>query len=256
MEVEENETLPFLDVDVRRENNHLTTGVYRKPTHTDRLLDYGSFHPTCHKKSVIKTLWKRAQRNCSSETVLKKEKDYLFNVFHKNNYPSNKFKQWIQDIPNQENFDYNKFIPVPYIKGPSEAAARVLKEGKVYVAHKPSNTLKMQLTKIKDQRPSKEKTGVVYSIPCHDCPLTYVGQSGRKFGTRMKEHKKAVEKSDRLSNIFSHENESGHHMNIEGASILYSSRRWNQRLFLEAWATNDGTLNRSIDINPVYDAIR
>ena len=37
-EIEENGTIPFLDCLVTRENNTLRTTVYRKPTHTDRLL--------------------------------------------------------------------------------------------------------------------------------------------------------------------------------------------------------------------------
>jgi len=38
-EIEENGKLPFLDCLVSRDNNELRTTVYRKPMHTDRLLD-------------------------------------------------------------------------------------------------------------------------------------------------------------------------------------------------------------------------
>ena len=41
-EIEENGKLPFLDCLVSRGNNELRTTVYRKPTHTDRLLDESS----------------------------------------------------------------------------------------------------------------------------------------------------------------------------------------------------------------------
>jgi hypothetical protein len=60
MEEEKDNCLPFLDVMVTRADNHLKTSVYRKQTHTDRLLDFQSSHPLCHKKSAIKTLWNRA----------------------------------------------------------------------------------------------------------------------------------------------------------------------------------------------------
>jgi len=36
-------------------NNELRTTVYRKPTHTDRLLDQSSYNPTSHKATTIKT---------------------------------------------------------------------------------------------------------------------------------------------------------------------------------------------------------
>ena len=49
-EVEENGKLPFLDCLLSRDNNELRTTVYRKSTHTDRLLDESSFNPTSHKE--------------------------------------------------------------------------------------------------------------------------------------------------------------------------------------------------------------
>ena len=53
MEIEENGKIPFLDCLVTRENNTLQTTVYRKPTHTDRLLDQTSYNPTSHKATAV-----------------------------------------------------------------------------------------------------------------------------------------------------------------------------------------------------------
>ena len=55
-EIEENGKLPFLDCLVSRNNNELHTTVYRKPTHTNRLLDKSSYNPTSHKATTIRTL--------------------------------------------------------------------------------------------------------------------------------------------------------------------------------------------------------
>ena len=54
-EVEEDGKLPFLDCLVSRDENTLRTTVYRKPTHTDRLLDESSYNPTSHKATTIKS---------------------------------------------------------------------------------------------------------------------------------------------------------------------------------------------------------
>ena len=54
-EIEENGKLPFLDCLVSRDNNELRATVYRKPTHTDRLLDESSYNPTSHKATTIRT---------------------------------------------------------------------------------------------------------------------------------------------------------------------------------------------------------
>ena len=43
-EIEEKGKIPFLDCLVTRENNTLRTTAYRKPTHTDRLLDQTSYN--------------------------------------------------------------------------------------------------------------------------------------------------------------------------------------------------------------------
>ena len=42
-EIEKNGKIPFLDCLVTRDNNRLKTTIYRKPTHTDRLLDQSSY---------------------------------------------------------------------------------------------------------------------------------------------------------------------------------------------------------------------
>ena len=75
--------IPFLDCLVTRDNNKLKTTIYRKPTHTDRLLDQSSYNPTSHKATTIRTLTRRTQLVCDSPDSLQDETDYLNNVFSK-----------------------------------------------------------------------------------------------------------------------------------------------------------------------------
>ena len=85
-EVEENGKLPFLDCLVSRDENSLRTAVYRKPTHTDRLVDESSHNPTSHKATTISTLTRRAQLVCNTTDSLSDKNKYLDRVFSKNNY--------------------------------------------------------------------------------------------------------------------------------------------------------------------------
>ena len=85
-EIEENGKIPFLDCLVSRDENKLRTTIYRKPTHTDRLLDQSSYNPTSHKATTIQTLTRRAQLVYDSTDSLTDETNYLNNVFSKNNY--------------------------------------------------------------------------------------------------------------------------------------------------------------------------
>ncbi|XP_076047218.1 uncharacterized protein LOC143028733 [Oratosquilla oratoria] len=86
MEKKENGRLPLLDVMVSREGVTLTSSIYRKGTHTDWLLDYNSCHPVAHKRSVVKTLWSRAEKVCSvgeSEVAARLLRKHGVEVTHK-----------------------------------------------------------------------------------------------------------------------------------------------------------------------------
>ena len=67
-EIEDNGKIRFLDCLVIRDNNRLQTTVYRKPTHTDSLLDESSYNPTCtsHKVTTIWTVTRRSLLVCDS----------------------------------------------------------------------------------------------------------------------------------------------------------------------------------------------
>jgi len=45
----------------------------------------------------------------------------------------------------------------------------------------------------KDKQEKEEVTDCVYKIPRSNCETTYIGEIGRKFGTRLKEHKTEME---------------------------------------------------------------
>ena len=125
-EIEENGKLPFLDCLVIRDNNKIRITVYRKPTHTDRLLDQSSYNPTSHKAATIKTLTRRAQLVCDSPDSLLDETRNLECVFQKNNYNPDFIK--LNTHRNTEPDETtNNPTPVttatiPYIKGTFETS--------------------------------------------------------------------------------------------------------------------------------------
>ena len=59
----------------------------------------------------------------------------------------------------------------------------------IATAVRPYKTLHRVLVYPKDKRSVQKSTGVVYSIPCKDCPTVYIGETGRRFEMRQKEHK-------------------------------------------------------------------
>ena len=142
-EIEENGKIPFRDCLVTRDNNKLKTTIYRKPTHTNQLLDKSSYNPTSNKVTTIGTLTRRAQLVCDSPDSLQDETDYLNNVFSKNNYNTDFVRQNTHnntDSHTQTNSGPVTTATISYIKGSSETIARILQPCNIPVAHKPITT--------------------------------------------------------------------------------------------------------------------
>ena len=87
------DVLPFLDTLTKLTPNSIESTIYRKPTHTDRYLDYKSSHIISAKLSVIHTLIHRAKQVCSTPESLAKEMDHLHKVLQDNHYPTQFFQQ-------------------------------------------------------------------------------------------------------------------------------------------------------------------
>ena len=241
-EIEENGKIPFLDCLVTRDNNKLRTTIYRKPTHTDRLLDQSSYNPTSHKATTIRTLTRRAQLVCDSPDSLTDENKYLDNVFNKNNYNRDfiRHNTYRNSEPNATNTNATPVTTatIPYIKGTSETIARILQPYNIRVAHKPITTLRQLLTNVKDQDEPSDRRGAVYKIKCCDCQATYIGETGRNLNVRLTEHKRATRNGDINNHIAEHHLKTNHRIDWDSAECVTYSTDYYQRITLESWFTN------------------
>ena len=246
MERETNGDLAFLDLNVYRTiEGKLETAVYRKPTHTDKYLSYNSHHPVTHKKSVVKTLLQRAEHLPSNSDSQAYEREYVLNILRENNYPKDFLKNCLNPSAcrNQNNSEGDTSIKgyavVPYIQGVTEPIKRILSNCNIKVALKPYLTLGHIFAKPKDPIPTNQKTHAVYSIPCNDCEKEYLGQSKRQFGTRLKEHQKAVSTLNKgKSALAEHVCDTKHAIAWENSKIITTNNRYGQRHCLEAWHIN------------------
>ena len=62
------------------------------------------------------------------------------------------------------------------------------------------------------------RKGVIYSIPCAECPWTYIGQTGRSLYLRLQEHSWALKKGDvTASAVAEHVFEADHQVDLSKA---------------------------------------
>jgi len=189
---------------VRQEDWSVKLLVYRKKSHTDQYLNFGSRHPLNHKLAVIRTLLERCYSIVTDEDDRKKEEEDVAKVLGKCGYPPWTIDRVKQDIVENSLKDEAKkvkntrgnhqgMVVVPYVKGMSEAFARILKFHGIATANCPHRTLRNFVVHPKDKIRDEEKTELIYHVPCKNCSSSYVGVTGRKFGVRIKEHKKKVD---------------------------------------------------------------
>ncbi|KAK3708849.1 hypothetical protein QZH41_016280 [Actinostola sp. cb2023] len=244
VEIEKDGSLAFLDTKTTRQSDgSISVAVYRKPTHTDRYLDFNSHHHSGHKRAVAKTLLYRAHNIPSTPRERSSEEKHVFKALHANGYPTHFLQNYRpskqqsnQQSPQQEQHERRGFVVLPYIQGISEKITRTLNKFNIRVVHKPVHTISAILKKPKDRGDRDATTDVIYRIGCKDCEKCYyIGQTSRALKTRIKEHIKAVFTLDRNSLLAKHHIETGHQFNFEDARIIDREPQWGKRLFLEAW---------------------
>ena len=84
-----------------------------------------------------------------------------------------------------------------------------------------------------------EITGIIYQVPCHDCPFVYIGQTKRDLKSRLSEHKRPIKyQRPEKSAICEHSITSDHIIDWSEATILSTDKDYTKRLFPESWLIN------------------
>nr|VZH99563.1 unnamed protein product [Spirometra erinaceieuropaei] len=82
------------------------------------------------------------------------------------------------------------------------------------------------------------------------------GQTGRMLGSRIHEHKLAVRRGDALSQVAAHTYEMGHEFDFAATKIVAHAGDKTGRELIEAWASDENSVNRFIDLAPAYRVLR
>ncbi|BHF60979.1 hypothetical protein SprV_0100394900 [Sparganum proliferum] len=258
MEEEENNQLAFLDVLVcRKDCGGLKTKVFRKATNTMQVLNFNSNHPISHKRSCVRTLYRRVETHCSEPKDKIAEIQYLRRVFKANGYPRNFVNRCIRKRDERPNrTDTKSWRALPYVKNVLEAVGRPLAPLGVGVAHRPEATIRRLVIKPKDPLPRLGTSGVVFWIWYSCGQSNYVGETGRQLRTRMAEHAAALRRNDASSQVAAHSTRPGHTFKFDEAEILARDDNRVSRELLESWFTGPQSINKCNDLPIQYSVLR
>ncbi|BHF80965.1 hypothetical protein SprV_0702409400 [Sparganum proliferum] len=258
MEEEENNQLAFLDVLVcRKDCGGLKNKVFRKATKTTQILNFNSNHPINHKRSCVRTLYRRVETHCSEPEDKVAESQYLRRVFRESGYPRIFVNRCMRKRDERQNRTDPKFWrAIPYIKNASEAVSRLLASLGVGAAQRPEATMRRQVMRPKDTLPRQETSSVVYRIWCSCGQGNYVGDTGRLLRTRIAEHVAAVRRNDANSQVAAHSTRPGHTFKFDEAGILARGDNRVSRELHESCFTAPQSINKCNDILTPYSVLR
>ena len=88
-EIEENNSILFLDIKIKKVNNSFSTSIYRKVTFSGVFTNFESFNSLSYKLNLIFMLLFRAFKLCSNVELFHQEILNLKDIFKRNGYPYN-----------------------------------------------------------------------------------------------------------------------------------------------------------------------
>ncbi|XP_072037135.1 uncharacterized protein [Amphiura filiformis] len=241
----------------------LTCGVYRKPTHTDQYLNFGSHHPLQHKLGVVRTLTHRANTIITRDEDIQHELNHIKQCLHQCGY-----EPWVFAVSDNKEKDKQKAkyqnrppakgsVVIPYIQGVSETVARLFQAKGIRTHYKPVNSVRQNLVAPKDKTATEQRSGTVYHISCENCPAAYVGESERTLSTRLTEHKR---KSNASSPVAQHAQAAKHTIAWKDVKVLDQDSNWFNRGVREAIniRRHPSSLNKDKgrhQLPPVYEPV-
>ena len=205
--------------------------------------------PNTAKHSVYNTLAHRAKTVSSTQASLEKELTHIKTALQHCQFPNWALNQWEHKFkhPSQttnnnnnttsnsnnsqdHNNKYRTTIVVPYIPNTADKFKRLCKGKNIQVQFKGTNTLRTTLVNPKDKDHKTKQTGIIYQYQCPhiQCSSSYIGESGRAWGERVKEHLKAP------SPIHQHSTITGHPLDPEQFNIMHKEVHSQSRTIKEA----------------------
>ncbi|KAI5642939.1 reverse transcriptase (RNA-dependent DNA polymerase) domain-containing protein [Phthorimaea operculella] len=191
--------LNFLDLTISIIDNRHDFKIYRKPTYTDVVIHANSKHPTSHKHAAFHSMIHRLVSVPMTKPNFDKELNTIKHIANNNGYETHvinkilkkKEKSIVSKLLYKNEINTakdNKWARIPFLGNISYKCGRLI-QCKTPAFYTPV-TLKKCLAHKSDSVPINKRSGV-YQLECQDCNKIYIGQTGRTFDTRIKEHQRS-----------------------------------------------------------------
>ena len=148
-----------------------------------------------------------------------------------------------------------RFAKLPYIRELTPKLIRIFQGVNCKIASKSVLTVNNLFSKLKDKVPLLSLTNTVYSIPCSNCNLTYIGQTSRSLKGRLTSHKSDARLHPNKCALASHAFNLGHIIDYNSVKILARESNLAKRCFLEMTHIYqcDNSMNKKTDIHQLSD---
>ena len=246
VEIEDNSSLPFLDVLVNKEGIHFSTGLFWKQTFTGLYTDFASLSPTRYKINLVCILVFRAFHICSLFVNIHKEIVKIKQILLANCFPGTLIDKVICNFLNLQYILHTKpkdkgegkphfTCCLPYLGNRSFMIRNNIT--KLFKAHYRDIQVQFifksakrvsSLFQYKDRIPTLVCSNVVYKFSCSCCNATYYSETNMNLLIRCNEHiginrngREIVSLSP--SSIRDHVKQTGHSASIEDFRVISKS---------------------------------
>jgi hypothetical protein len=195
------------------------------------MIHYTSCHPKQHKISGIQYLTNRLHTYPLDENAKKKEHNIIKQILTQNSYPPNIIPKPKQppNTTSKTNKHEQRAI-FTYFGHETHKITKIFKDTQLKIAFRTNNTIQQHL--FAKQPKNTTNTSGIYRMKCLDCPQQYIGQTGRPFKTRFKEHIRAIKYNSDASTYAQHILNNGHtygniHDTMDILKIIQKGRHMN-----------------------------
>lgn len=224
-------------------NGKIEVDVYRKPTHTMRLITSDSFHDMKHKMAAYHSMANFMFSLPLSDDKIESETKKILEIGRVNGFKEaaisdiiekHKEKKRLTEISTffMEPPDAPKRISVRYYPKVTRSLRTVYNSFNIEMVHRNDGSLKNLLGTTKDTPMALHKSGI-YRIQCGCCGRVYIGMSIRKIFIRFNEHINSA-RWQRKTAVGRHIFSSGHEINISNLELIQPVRQMWKVEFYEA----------------------